>query len=374
MAVTGGRSAQRRLRVGVVFGGRSGEHEVSIMSARSVIAALDSQRYEIVPIGISRDGNWYIGDNPLGIFGPEDGSENSRRATVIPDPTAHGLFQLDHGMFTEQLDVIFPVLHGSYGEDGCIQGLFELAGIPYVGSGVAASAVGMDKALMKAMFAQASLPQVPYFVATRRQVQLDFSNIQHRVDEELGYPCFVKPANLGSSVGISKVKHRSELREACELAARFDRKLIFEAGVDAREIEVSVLGNYDPIASVPGEIIPANEFYDYRAKYYDDRSQLIIPAQLSPSVVEQLQQMAIRAFQAIDGAGLSRVDFFVERDESAIYINEINTMPGFTKVSMYPKLWEVSGISYGELLDRLIELAFERQAENQSIERIYSHE
>lgn len=344
------------------------------MSARSVIAALDPRRYEVVPIGISRDGNWYVGENPLGIFGTERDSESraDQRATLIPDPTVHGLLQLDHGLFTERLDVIFPVLHGSYGEDGCIQGLFELAGIPYVGSGVAASAVGMDKALMKAMFAQANLPQVPYFVAARRQVQTDFSAIQRRVEDELGYPCFVKPANSGSSVGVSKVKHPSELREACELAARFDRKLIFEAGVDAREIEVSVLGNHDPIASVPGEIIPANEFYDYRAKYYDDRSRLIIPAPLSPSVVEQLQQMAIRAFQAIDAAGLSRVDFFVERDESAIYINEINTMPGFTKISMYPKLWEASGLSYGELLDRLIDLAFERQAENEATERTYS--
>lgn len=347
-----------------------------MMSARSVIGALDPQRYEVVPIGISPQGNWYIGENPLGIFETKEelGSSADQRAMLLPDPTAFGLYQMDPGKFTERLDVIFPVLHGTYGEDGCIQGLFELAGVPYVGSGVAASAVGMDKALMKAMFAQANLPQVPYFVATRRQMQTDFPSIEQRVADELGYPCFVKPANSGSSVGISKVKNRNELRDACELAARFDRKLIFEAGVDGREIEVSVLGNYEPRASLPGEIIPANEFYDYRAKYHDDRSKLIIPAPLSSTVAEQVQQLAIRAFQAIDGAGLARVDFFVEQDESAIYVNEINTMPGFTQISMYPKLWEASGLSYGELLDQLIELAFERQAENEATERTYSHE
>lgn len=369
-------TSRRRLRVGVVFGGRSGEHEVSLMSARSVIHALNPERYEIIPIGISPRGDWLIGENPLHVFERSEKADGTaeQRATLLPDPTVTGLLNLDQSRFTDPLDVVFPVLHGTYGEDGCIQGLFELAGIPYVGSGVAASSVGMDKALMKAVFAQAGLPQVPYFVATRRQFHADFAALKQRVMTELGFPCFVKPANSGSSVGISKVKTQEELRDACELAARFDRKLIFEAAADGREIEVSVLGNYEPKASLPGEIIPANEFYDYRAKYHDDRSQLRIPAPLSPTVTEQVRDMAIRAFQAIDGAGLGRVDFFVAHDESAIYVNEINTMPGFTQISMYPKLWEASGLSYGELLDQLIALAFERQAENETTERSYSQD
>lgn len=361
-----------RLRVGVLFGGRSGEHAVSLMSARSVLQALDPKKYEVVPIGITPEGRWIAGGDPLAaLLG--DRAAGSNGATLIPDPTAPVLVSRDDQARTlGQIDVVFPVLHGTFGEDGCIQGLCELAGVPYVGCGVAASAVGMDKALMKAMFAQAGLPQTPYRVIHRRELERDLDGVVRRLQQELGYPCFVKPANLGSSVGITKAKDAKQLRHGLQEAAAYDRKLVVEsAAVDCREVEVSILGNDAPLASILGEIVPSNEFYDYRAKYLDGRSELIIPARVSDTTAEKVKRLAIRAFQAIDGEGLARVDFFVQKDESALYINEINTMPGFTAISMYPKLWEASGIAYPQLVDRLIELAFERHAEKAALKRVY---
>ena len=362
-----------RLRVGVLFGGRSGEHAVSLMSARSVLQALDPNKYQVIPIGITPEGRWIAGGDPLAALLGEQ-SSGSTAAALLPDPTAPALVSRDEQVQTlGEIDVVFPVLHGTYGEDGCIQGLCELAGVPYVGCGVAASAVGMDKALMKAVFAQAGLPQTAYLVVQRRELDRDMDGVVQRIEQQLGYPCFVKPANLGSSVGITKAKNTDQLRAGLQEAAAYDRKLVVEqAATDCREVEVSILGNDAPIASTLGEIVPSNEFYDYQAKYLDGRSELIIPARVSDAMAEQVKQLAIRAFQAIDGEGLARVDFFVKEDESALYVNEINTMPGFTQISMYPKLWEASGIPYPQLVDRLIELAFERHAERGTQARVRS--
>lgn len=353
----------QKIRVGVVFGGRSGEHEVSISSARSVIENLNSQKYEILPIGITKDGVWHTGidsykaldtDVPAKLLSAEISSVVETNALqpvpsyTLPAPVS------------EQLDVIIPVLHGPFGEDGTVQGLFELMNIPYVGAGVLASAVGMDKALMKAVFAQAGLPQCKYTVYLRRQWENEPEFILHDVEQKLGFPCFVKPANLGSSVGISKAKDRQSLIDSMNEAARYDRKIIVEEGVDGREIEVAVLGNDDPRPSVAGEIVPQADFYDYNAKYLDGTSNLLIPAPLSDEQMNQVREMAVQAYQAIDGSGLSRVDFFLDRKTGRFLINEINTFPGFTIYSMYPKLWEATGIPYHELLDELIRLAIER--------------
>ena len=352
----------------MIFGGRSGEHEVSLRSAESVINALDRDKYEVVPIAISKQGRWLKSAEATHLLPSVVIRTADRHVALLGDPTESGLTLVSTSVPAEgreKIDVIFPVLHGTYGEDGTIQGLFEMADVPYVGCGVLASSAGMDKVVMKRLFREANLPIVEYTHFLRTQWESNPEPIAERIAEEIGYPCFVKPANLGSSVGISKAIDRASLDNAVGLAAEFDRKIIVERGVDAREIEVSVLGNDHPQASLPGEIVPETaEFYDYIAKYVDaGGARLVIPADVSKETTLELQELAIRAFQAIDGSGLGRVDFFLERASGRILVNEINTMPGFTSISMYPKLWEASGISYSELVDRLIELAIERHRE-----------
>jgi D-alanine-D-alanine ligase len=356
-------------RIGVVFGGRSGEHEVSLKSARAVMSALDREKYDVIPIGITRDGHWLTGGDPLyqleGQVDPKILGRSPEPGPISTELAVTSEGQLPQTANLAALDVLLPVLHGPFGEDGTIQGVFELAGLPYVGCGVLAAAVGMDKGLMKAAFAAAGLPQVPWELVNRGEWERDPEPIYARLEAALRYPMFVKPANLGSSVGISKVRDRAELAAGLAEAAGYDRRIVVEQGIDAREVEVAVLGNDQPEASVPGEVMPANDFYDYADKYLEGRTQFQIPAELEPATAEQLRAMAITAFKAIDGAGLGRVDFFVERGTDALYINEINTFPGFTSMSQYPKLWEASGLSYAALLDRLIELALERHRERQ---------
>jgi len=357
----------KKLRIGVIFGGRSGEHEVSLRSAESIINALDQSRYEIVPIGITKEGRWLVsGDASRLLPQAVMASDNHQSVAIIGDPTRRGLTRLSQSrpdLSAERLDVVFPVLHGTYGEDGTIQGLLEMADVAYVGCGVLASSTGMDKVVMKHLFRQAGLTIVEFDWFLRQQWEQEPQPIVERIKEKIGLPCFVKPANLGSSVGVSKAENKDELRDAIDDAARYDRKLIVERAVVGREIEISVLGNDKPIASLPGEIIVGHEFYDYEDKYIDGVSRTDVPAKLPDNIVDQIQRDAIRAFQAIDGSGLARVDFFVERGTDRVIINEINTMPGFTSISMYAKLWEASGITYPELIDRLIELAIERHAD-----------
>jgi len=350
-----------RKRVVVLYGGRSGEHEVSVNSAASVIEALDGERYEVIPVLITREGRWLAGVEPARALA--GGGIRGVPVTLPVDPARRELMPVDGKGPGEvpagSIDVVLPVLHGTFGEDGTVQGLLELAGIPYVGAGVMASAVGMDKVIMKAVLGQHGLPQVRYKHCLRRDWERDREAVLGEM-EQLGYPCFVKPANLGSSVGISKARNREELVRALDLAAAYDRKIIVEEFVDAREIEVAVLGNDYPAASLPGEIIPRNEFYDYEAKYTEGRSELVIPAALPPETMLEIQKLAVRVFRALDCAGLARVDFFLRRKDGAVLVNEINTIPGFTRTSMYPKLWEATGIPYGDLLQRLIDLALER--------------
>lgn len=365
----------KQIRVGVIYGGKSGEHEVSLQTALAVINAMDHSKYEIVPVYITMTGEWRAGRQ---LKGPV----NSKEELAFQGEnrmTAHALAPIFNrneqtvqissaqSAATAPIDVVFPLLHGTFGEDGTIQGLLEMADIPYVGAGVLASAVGMDKVMMKKIYAQEGLPQCLYRHFTRHQWENDREFALTEIEVTLGYPCFVKPANLGSSVGITKAKNRPELIEAFNLAFSFDRKVIVEEAIDAREIEVSVLGNEEPRASLPGEIVPSSEFYDYKAKYIDGKSSMVIPAELPPEKIEELQALAIRAFEAIDGSGLSRVDFFVGRNDGKIMINEINTMPGFTPYSMYPLLWKESGVSYGELLDELIRLAIQRHEDKRKI-------
>ncbi|HMV48149.1 MAG TPA: D-alanine--D-alanine ligase [Blastocatellia bacterium] len=357
----------QKLRVGVIFGGRSGEHEVSLRSAESIINALDRDKYEVVPIAITSQGKW-LASSEATILLPSAVIENAdQHVAIFGDPTEKGLARLGAGKADERdkLDVIFPVLHGTYGEDGTIQGLLEMADVPYVGCGVLGSAAGMDKVVMKRLFREAGLPIVEFTHFLRTQWEADPLLVEARVAEAIGFPCFVKPANLGSSVGISKATDAKSLNAAIQLAARYDRKIVVERGVDAREIEVSVLGNDHPVASLPGEIVPQSaDFYDYQAKYiHANGARLMIPAELSDEQTAEIQRLAVEAFQAIDGAGLGRVDFFLERETGKLLLNEINTMPGFTSISMYPKLWEASGIGYKDLIDRLIELAFDRHRE-----------
>lgn len=356
---------RKKLRVGVVFGGRSGEHEVSLRSAESIINAMDKSKYEVIPIGITKEGGWLVSGNATALL-PQAvmDSNNQQQVAIIGDPTRQGLTRLERGTrspHSEQLDVVFPVLHGTYGEDGTIQGLLDMAGLPYVGCGVLASSTGMDKIVMKHLFEQAGLKVAKYDWFLRSAWETGPQPIISRIARTLGFPVFVKPANLGSSVGISKADDKDELRDAVNDAARYDRRIIVERAVVGREIEVSVLGNEHPIASLPGEIIVGHDFYDYEDKYIDNASRTEVPARLPKKTAERLQRDAITAFRAIDGSGLARVDFFVERGR--VIINEINTMPGFTSISMYPKLWEASGISYSELIDRLIELAIERHSD-----------
>ena len=352
--------SKQRLRVGLLFGGRSCEHEVSLRSAQSVLDAIDRTKFEVVPIGITKHGEWLrMPDAALPssrALLPSDG----KRVNLLPKPDQQASSQSQE---SPKVDVIFPLIHGTYGEDGTVQGLFELAGIPYVGSGVLGSAVAMDKAVMKALLQQAGLPVAPFRSILRKHWRAAPEAVQ-RACETLGYPLFIKPANLGSSVGISKAHNAEEFIQAMQIAAQYDRKIIVEAGIEnAREIELSVLGNDELSASVPGEIIPCNEFYDYAAKYIAQDSKLIIPADLPPKVAAQLQDYAKRAFQALDCAGLARVDFLVRREDHRIFILEANTLPGFTSISMYPKLWEASGLPYSELIEKLIALALERAKE-----------
>jgi D-alanine-D-alanine ligase len=385
----------KKLRVGILFGGRSGEHEVSLLSAASVLNAIDRSKYEVVPIGITKEGRWLTAAEAENLLSgkPLEHEPRHLRAgdpeatpgaavlaageavVVPPEPKKSGgslaPFQTDSGLVRRasdraiNVDVIFPVLHGTFGEDGTIQGLLELADIAYVGAGVLGSAAGMDKDIMKSLFRAAGLPIVKHVTFLRSDWETEPKKIQRFVEKNLKYPVFVKPANLGSSVGISKAHNRKELDPAITDAAKFDRKIVIEQGVGgknhkAREIECSVLGNDKPQASVPGEIVPCKEFYDYNAKYLDEGSELIIPAKLTKSEAKRVQQIAIRAFQAVDGSGLARVDFLMDAKSHKIYLNEINTMPGFTSISMYPKLWAASGLSYPELIERLIQLGIER--------------
>jgi D-alanine-D-alanine ligase len=350
----------KKIRVGVIFGGRSGEHEVSLRSAESVIAAIDKSRYEVIAIGITQEGRWLrSGDAKAMIPQAVMASNNHQPVAIIGDPTRQGLMRLDAGR-SEPLDVVIPVLHGTYGEDGTIQGLLEMAGVPYVGCGVLASATGMDKVVMKQLFAQAGLTVIEYEWFLRSSWEENPEAIIKRISRALGFPVFVKPANLGSSVGISKAKNKAELSASINDAARYDRRIIVERAVVGREIEVSILGNDNPAASLPGEIITGHDFYDYEDKYVDTSSKTEVPARLSKKITERIQRDAVKAFQAIDGSGLARVDFFLERGTNRVIINEINTMPGFTSISMYAKMWGASGISYAELIDRLIALALER--------------
>ncbi|NOZ05298.1 MAG: D-alanine--D-alanine ligase [Chloroflexi bacterium] len=345
----------QKLRIGVLFGGRSGEHEVSLASARSVMDAMDRTRYEVVPIGITNEGRWLVEKDSWATL-----DRAFRQNQRIP-----GGSLLPPEALLQSVDVIFPVLHGPYGEDGTIQGLLELVNVPYVGAGVTGSAVGMDKELMKAAFVRAGLDIVPYRVFLRRQWEEDPDTILDMLEVEIRAPWFVKPVNLGSSVGISKAHDRQALGEAIALAASYDRKVVVEQAVDAREIEVSVLGNDEPEASVPGEVIPRREWYDYRAKYVAGESDLEIPANLSAAERATVRGLATRAYRAIDCAGMARADFLMDRDSGVFYTNELNTIPGFTATSMYPKLWEASGLAYTGLITRLIDLALERFADRQ---------
>lgn len=363
--------------MGVVFGGQSGEHEVSLASARSVMAAMNRDRYEVVPIGIAHDGRWLTGGDPMKTLTASDGpaSPDAPGSVALTAASMNGARELVPGATGSRfptMDVIFPVLHGPFGEDGTIQGLLELAGLPYVGSGVLASSLGMDKIASRAAFATYQLPQVAYRPVKRKDWEARPEAVIADLEAALLYPVFVKPANLGSSIGINRAGDRQQLADALTEAARYDRKLLVEQAVpDAREIECSVLGNDDPIASVPGEVVPGHEFYDYAAKYLDGDSQLLIPAPLPDETARRIRELAVKAFMAIDAAGLARVDFLLNRTTGEIFLNEINTLPGFTSISMYPKLWEATGIPYSELIDRLIELAFERHADRSRSQTVY---
>jgi D-alanine-D-alanine ligase len=399
-----GASGRKKLRVGIVFGGRSGEHEVSLMSARSVVAGLDPEKYEIIGIGITREGRWLLTGDPLAKLLEEAGGQleptpESRIVALAPDPSSAALVPLDASSgagspaggvrpsrHEQRPDVLFPLIHGTHGEDGSLQGLFELAELPYVGSGILASAVGMDKAVFKAVMQAHGIPVPPYRLIvigseiggsrivggeieardsgpaatdggdSRSAAENDWIGLAR----ELGYPLFVKPANGGSSLGVTKVKEESELAAAVRGAADYDRRVLLEQAIDCRELECAVLGNDAPEASVAGEVIPGHEFYDYDDKYFDDKARLEIPARLSAEQMAAVRELSVRAFKAIDGAGMARVDFFLERGTDALFVSEINTIPGFTRISMYPKLWEASGLPFPRLLDRLILLALER--------------
>jgi D-alanine-D-alanine ligase len=355
---------KKRLRVGIIFGGRSGEHEVSLVSAASVIRALDPDKYEAVLIGIGKDGRWFLG-SPAQKMLPEV-LRQGQRVMLSADPNVAALMPLEErASGTQRVDVIFPVLHGTYGEDGTVQGLLDLAGLPYVGSGVIGSAVGMDKDMQKRLFQQARLPVGEFLAILRSEWEKRREQVLRAVGKKFRFPLFVKPATLGSSVGMSKVHKREELPAALDLAAEFAQKILVERNIRGREIEVSVLGNDEPQASIPGEIIPHREFYDYTAKYLEDGTRLEIPAKLSRSQVKRFQEHAARAFRCLECRGMARVDFFLEKPSGRIYVNEVNTIPGFTSISMYPKLWEASGIGYRELIDRLIELALGEHREKQ---------
>ncbi|MEW6724538.1 MAG: D-alanine--D-alanine ligase family protein [Bacillota bacterium] len=365
---------KQKTRVGIIFGGRSAEHEVSLMSARSVARAIDRERYEVVPIGITADGRWVAVSDLEAALTVGIDNTGGESVSFLSEPSLRALARVYHrqppaavvGEGLGIIDVVFPVLHGTYGEDGTIQGLLEMANIPYVGAGVLGSALGMDKVVQKKLLRYHGLPTVDFVEVRRHRWEREKEQVIGELEAALAYPVFVKPANLGSSVGISKVRRREELGPALDLAARYDVKLIVEAGVEAREIECSVLGNEEPIASLPGEIIPSHEFYDYEAKYIDNQSQLLVPAPLEPEQTETVRRLALQAFRALEGEGMARVDFFLEKKTGKVLINEVNTIPGFTPISMYPKLWEATGISYPQLIDRLLQLAVERHRARQN--------
>jgi D-alanine-D-alanine ligase len=351
----------RKLRVGVLFGGRSGEHEVSLASAASIIRGLDPQKYEAVPIGITKEGHWLIGEGAQKML-PEV-LRTGQRVVMSADPTESALMPIDGSARAQKLDVIFPVIHGTFGEDGTMQGLLELAGLPFVGAGVLGSAIGMDKDVAKKLMQVAGIPVVPWIAVQRADWERDPKAIRRAIEKKFKYPVFVKPATLGSSVGMTKVHSRAELGPALDLAAEFAMKIMVERAVSAREIEVSVLGNHDPRASIPGEIVPHREFYDYAAKYLEEGTQLLIPAKLKKSEVKKVQAMAVTAFRALELSGMARVDFFIEKRSGKIFLNEVNTIPGFTSISMYPKLWEANGIPFRALISKLIDLALEQHQE-----------
>jgi D-alanine-D-alanine ligase len=347
----------KKLHVAVLFGGRSGEHDVSLMSARSVLSVLDPAKYDVIQIGITHDGKWLTGEDVIGKF-EQNKLDDLKHFILSPDPADSS------GSGAQAIDVFFPVLHGTFGEDGTLQGLFELADVAYVGAGVVGSSVGMDKGVFKDVMIANNIPVVDTMVVTRSEIAQDLSSVIERAEKMSGYPFFTKPANLGSSVGVTRCSNRSDLQEGLMEAASFDRRVLVQKGItNAREIEVSVLGNENPVASVPGEVLPSREFYSYESKYIDGTSGLIIPANLPENLAARICDYAVRAYLAIDCAGMARVDFFVEKDTNHIYLNELNTLPGFTKISMYPKLWDASGLPYNELVDRLIELAMQRKVE-----------
>ncbi len=366
----------RKLKIAVLFGGRSGEHEVSLDSARSVLGVLDPGKYEIFQVGITHAGEWMTGPDARMALEKGDTSKLTR-CTILPDPSTPGLYALPRSDSTNSarfekltdLDVIFPVLHGTFGEDGTLQGLLEMAELAYVGAGVTGSSVGMDKGVFKDVMRAIGVPTVEFVIVLRSEIEKDIEEVIRRVQAVSAYPLFIKPANLGSSVGITKCNRRADLGEALLEAAAYDRRVLVERGVNAREIEVSVLGNDDPQASVPGEVQPSREFYSYESKYVDGTSGLLIPAPLPDETAAQIRRMAVSAYQAIDCAGMARVDFFLEKNTGEIFLNELNTIPGFTSISMYPKLWEASGLSYTGLVDRLIELALERKKDRNRTER-----
>ena len=355
---------KKRLRVGVLFGGRSGEHEVSLISAASVIQALDPEKYEAIPIGITKDGRWLAGTAAHKML--PDILRFGERVMLSADPNVAALVPVsDSRPDALRVDVVFPVLHGTYGEDGTVQGLLDLAGLPFVGSGVLGSAVGMDKDMQKRLFLQAKLPVGDFLAIPRAQWEKSRGKVLSAIRKKFRFPVFVKPATLGSSVGMTKAHDAKELAAAMDLAAEFAQKILVERAIRGREIEVSVLGNEDPKASIPGEIVPHREFYDYAAKYLEEGTRLLIPAKLSRAQVKRFQEFAVRGFRALECLGMARVDFFLEHRTGRILLNEINTIPGFTSISMYPKLWEASGLSYRNLLDRLIELALAQHREKQ---------
>jgi D-alanine-D-alanine ligase len=366
-------TTKKKLHVALIFGGRSGEHEVSLMSARSVLSVLDPAKYEVTQIGISLDGKWLAGEDVLGKLerGKTAGLE---QVVVAPDPSESGVYVLRDKKLERlaDVDVYFPLLHGTFGEDGTIQGLLEMADAAYVGAGVAGSAVGMDKAIFKDILRTHNIPSVASVLLLRSEIEKDMGAAIARAEKLGAYPLFTKPANLGSSVGITKCRSRSDLEEGLMEASRFDRRVLVEKGVaNVREIEVSVLGNEDPRASLPGEVLPSREFYSYESKYVDGTSGLIIPAPLPDETIRRIQDLAVQAYKAIDAAGMARVDFFIDKDSGEVYLNELNTIPGFTRISMYPKLWDTTGMPYAELVDRLIELALQRKGDRDRTSHSY---
>jgi len=361
----------KKTKLGVIYGGRSGEHEVSLMSARSVLSVIDRKKFDVVEIGVTRQGQWFVGEN-LWTMLQNERFEELKPAIFLPTPQNPAIYTRQNGQMTlfSELDVVFPVMHGTYSEDGTLQGLLELADIAYVGTGVLGSAVCMDKGLFKDVMMAHAIPTLPYRVFNRNEIQADLDACLETAERIAPYPLFTKPANLGSSVGISKCMGRSDLLEGMMQAASYDRRIVVEQGIaDAQEIEVSVLGNESPEASIPGEVVPKDIFYTYAEKYINDTAELLIPAKISDEIAKKIQTLAIRAYKATDCAGMGRVDFLIDRETGALYLNEINTIPGFTKISMYPKLWEASGVPYANLIEKLIDLAFERKDQRDKTER-----